>query len=145
MQINEGTKINTEVNKRPLKNIDTHWIIRHRWFQRVSISFYLSTHLPMVNKLNRKGYPYRKYSPVKPLSKYEAYHYRLVRRPLFMSDYWTNVSFRDWRPETTQVDSRNLTHHKNPENWSVSVVIHTSQDPTASEAQNPSAADTSSS
>ena len=33
MQINayqEDTKINTEVNERPLKNISTHWNIRHR-------------------------------------------------------------------------------------------------------------------
>ena len=26
----EGTKINTEVNERPLKNIGTHWIKGHR-------------------------------------------------------------------------------------------------------------------
>ena len=40
MQINayrESTKINTEVNERPL-NIGTHWNIRHHWFQRVPIS-----------------------------------------------------------------------------------------------------------
>jgi len=33
MQINayqERTKINTEVNEQPLKNIGTHWNIRHR-------------------------------------------------------------------------------------------------------------------
>jgi len=38
----EGTKIDTEVNERPLKNIGTHWNIRHRWFQRVPISFSLA-------------------------------------------------------------------------------------------------------
>jgi len=46
MQINayqEGTKINTEVNKGPLKNVGTHWNIRHRLFQRVPISFSLYT------------------------------------------------------------------------------------------------------
>jgi len=47
MQINayqEGTKINTEVNERPLRNIGTHWNIRHRRFQRVGlpISFILA-------------------------------------------------------------------------------------------------------
>jgi len=31
----EGTKINNEVNERPLKNIGMHWSIRHRLFQRV--------------------------------------------------------------------------------------------------------------
>jgi len=39
----EGTKINTGVNKGPLKNIGTHWNIRHRLFQRVPISFSLYT------------------------------------------------------------------------------------------------------
>jgi len=38
----EGTKINTEMNERPSKNIGTHWNIRHRWFQRVPISFSLA-------------------------------------------------------------------------------------------------------
>jgi len=45
MQINayqEGTKINTKVNEQPLKNIGTHWNIRHCWFQRVPISFNLA-------------------------------------------------------------------------------------------------------
>ena len=47
MQINgyqEGTKITTEVNERPLRNIGTHWNIRHRRFQRVGlpISFSLA-------------------------------------------------------------------------------------------------------
>jgi len=38
----EGTKINTEVNERPLKNIGAHWNIRHHWFQRVPIFFSLA-------------------------------------------------------------------------------------------------------
>jgi len=38
----EGAKINTEVNERPLKNIGTHWNIRHGWFQRVPISLNLA-------------------------------------------------------------------------------------------------------
>ena len=45
MQINayqEGRKLNSEVNERPLKNIGTHWNIRHRRFQRVPISFCLA-------------------------------------------------------------------------------------------------------
>ena len=49
MQINayqEGTKINTEVNERPLKNIGMHWSIRHCWFQRVPISFSLARKCP---------------------------------------------------------------------------------------------------
>jgi len=48
IQINvyqEGTKINAEVNDRPLKNIGTHWYIRHHWFQRVPISFSLAKFL----------------------------------------------------------------------------------------------------
>jgi len=45
IQINayqEGTKINTDVNERPLKNIGTHWNIKHRLFQRVPIYFSLA-------------------------------------------------------------------------------------------------------
>ena len=38
----EGTKINTEVNERPLKNIGMHLHIRHCSFQRVVISFSLA-------------------------------------------------------------------------------------------------------
>jgi len=41
----EGTKINTGVNERPLKNIGTHCNIRHHWFQRVPISFSLAVGL----------------------------------------------------------------------------------------------------
>ena len=41
----EGTKINTEVNERSLKNIGTHWNIRHCWFQWVPISFSLAADL----------------------------------------------------------------------------------------------------
>jgi len=54
MQINayqEGTKIDTEVNERPLKNIGTHWNIKHRWFQRVPISFSLAELLHMRARL----------------------------------------------------------------------------------------------
>jgi len=38
----EGTKINTEVNEQPLKNLDVHWNIRHLWFQQVPVSFSLA-------------------------------------------------------------------------------------------------------
>jgi len=41
VQINayqEGTKVNTEVNERVLKNLGTNWNIRHHWFQLVPIS-----------------------------------------------------------------------------------------------------------
>jgi len=38
----ESTKINTQVNERLLKNIGTHWNIRHRLFQRVPVSFSLA-------------------------------------------------------------------------------------------------------
>ena len=40
MQINayqEGTKIYTEVNERPLKNIGTHWDIRHSAFSALML------------------------------------------------------------------------------------------------------------
>ena len=47
-------KINTEVNERLLKNIGTHWNIRHRWFQQVPISFSLALDR-FVAKFSKSG------------------------------------------------------------------------------------------
>jgi len=38
----EGTKVNTAVTERVLKNLGTCWNIRHRWFQVVPVSFSLA-------------------------------------------------------------------------------------------------------
>jgi len=47
-------KINTEVNERLLKNIGTHWNIRHLWFQQVPISFSLALDR-FVAKFSKSG------------------------------------------------------------------------------------------